>query len=57
MKSNIFYEVVRMADILENNNSISENEINFHRKTNLTERITDLESIIAQSEYNIITVC
>lgn len=42
-----------MADILENNNSISENDINFHLKSNLTERITNFDNILAQSEYTI----
>lgn len=40
-----------MADIKDNNNSITENDINFHLKSNLNDRITNLENIIAQSEY------
>lgn len=41
----------RMADINDNNNSITNNDNNFHLKSNLIERITNFEDIIVQSEY------
>lgn len=40
-----------MADINDNNNSITKDDNNYHLKSNLNDRITNFEDIIVQSEY------
>lgn len=42
-----------MADIRDNNNSITEDDVNFHLKSSLNERIANYENILVQSKYTL----